>query len=187
MKAALVRGVAVGDNPNVVARQIVSRCEGEFRGGLYRARTIARTELLDASRRASDQSRKANQQVLAGWRWHTALDPRTCPSCLAQNGELYPPDAPGPDDHPQGRCTAVPVTKSWADLGIDLDEPADEFPDARAWFADQSQEVQRQIMGQARLDALNSGRIGWSDLSVRRDNPGWRPSYQVAPLPASTR
>jgi hypothetical protein len=67
MKAALVRGVAVGDNPNVVARQIVSRCEGEFRGGLYRARTIARTELLDASRRASDQSRKANQQVLAGW------------------------------------------------------------------------------------------------------------------------
>jgi SPP1 gp7 family putative phage head morphogenesis protein len=183
MKSALVRGVAVGDNPNTVARQIVARAQGEFRGGLYRARTIARTELLDASRRSADESRKANSRVLAGWRWHASLDSRTCPSCLAQNGELFPPETPGPDDHPNGRCTAVPVTKSWADLGIDLDEPADEFPDARAWFAAQTGEVQRQIMGQARLDAFNRGEIGWADMSVRRENPGWRPSYQVARLP----
>jgi SPP1 gp7 family putative phage head morphogenesis protein len=183
MKSALVRGVAVGDNPRTTARLIVNRCRGEFQGGLYRARTIARTELLDASRRASDESRKANKRVLAGWRWHASLDPRTCPSCLAMNGEMFDADMPGPDDHPNGRCTAVPITKSWADLGIDLDEPADEFPDARAWFDRQTPAVQRQIMGQRRLDALNRGEIGWSDLAVRRENPGWRPSYQVAPLP----
>ena len=99
------------------------------------------------------------------------------------NGQIFPADEPGPDDHPSGRCTAVPVTKTWKELGIDgVDEPASTFPDAKAWFAQQTPKVQKDIMGQARLDALNQGTISWSDMSVKQHNPGWRDSYVTPPL-----
>ena len=181
MKQELIRGVITGSNPDRVASILVGRLGARFDGGLWRARTIARTEILDASRAAALQSRIANSDVLQGWRWMCSLSSRTCPSCLAMNGEVFPADEPGPDDHPSGRCTAVPVTKSWADLGIDgVDEPASQFPDARAWFGQQSADVQRQIMGPARLDKLKSGALSWEQIPQARQNPGWRRSYHPA-------
>ncbi len=178
MKQELIRGVITGSNPNQVASILVGRLGARFDGGLWRARTIARTEMLDASRAAALQSRLANRDVLAGWRWMCSLSSRTCPSCLAMNGEVFPADEPGPDDHPSGRCTAVPVTKRWADLGIDgVDEPASQFPDARAWFDQQTDDVQRQIMGQTRLDKLRSGALSWDQIPQARTNPGWRRSF----------
>lgn len=180
MKQELIRGVIAGTNPNRAAQILIGRVGARFTGGLWRARTICRTEILDASRAAALQSRKDNRDVLAGWRWMCSLSSRTCPACLAMNGQLFPADEPGPDDHPNGRCTAVPVTKSWRDLGFDVDEPASVFPDARAWFAQQTQKVQTDIMGQARLDALNSGRLSWEQIPTVRANPDWRRSYQTS-------
>ena len=183
MKQELIRGVITGSNPNKVASILVGRLGARFTGGLWRARTIARTEMLQAARDAALQSRIANSDVLQGWRWMCSLSSRTCPSCLAMNGQIFPADEPGPDDHPSGRCTAVPVTKTWKELGIDgVDEPASTFPDAKAWFAQQTPKVQKDIMGQARLDALNQGKISWSDMSVKQHNPGWRDSYVTPPL-----
>jgi hypothetical protein len=120
--------------------------------------------------------------VLRGWRWHCALSARTCPSCLALSGSLHDTDEPGPQDHQNGRCTAIPVSKSWRDLGFDINEPPDTFPDAKTWFSEQPREVKTQIMGPERLKRLESGDLGWSDLSQRRETPGWRPSYNVRPL-----
>jgi len=182
VKSVLVRGVALGDNPDAAAARIIARCRGQFDGGMYRARLITRTEILDAHRNAATEARKANPDTITGWRWHADLGARTCPSCLSQNGSLHPADEGGPYDHPQGRCTAVPVTKTWAEMGIDLPEPPDQFPDARAWFDGQPADVQQQIMGRERLSRLNNGELSWDDLSQRRENPGWRPSYSVAPL-----
>lgn len=181
MKQELIRGVITGSNPNKVASILVGRLGARFTGGLWRARTIARTEMLDASRNAALRSRIANSDILQGWRWMCSLSSRTCPSCLAMNGQVFPADEPGPDDHPSGRCTAVPVTKSWSDLGIDgVEEPASTFPDARAWFAQQDADVQRQIMGQTRLDKLNSGALSWDRIPQARQNPGWRRSFHPA-------
>lgn len=182
MKSVLIRGVAVGDSPRAAARQIVARCEREFNGGLARALNIARTEMLDAHRTAALKSRMANRDVLGGWRWHCELAKRTCPSCLAQNGTLHALDERGPDDHQQGRCTAVPVTKSWRDLGFDVEEPEPEWPDARQWFDDQPHETRLAIMGPDRLSRYESGRLSWDQMSQRVETPGWRPSYRVRPL-----
>jgi len=183
MKAVLIRGVVVGDNPRAAARQILQRCEQTFSGGRARALNIARTEMIDAHRSAALLSRKANSDVLKGWRWHTTLSSRTCPSCLSQSGTLHDLDEPGPLDHQQGRCTAVPVTKSWDELGFKgLPEPADTFPNARQWFDEQPKEVQQRIMGPQRLQQLQSGQLGWDDLAVKKETPGWRDSWQVRPL-----
>ncbi len=177
LKQELVRGVVTGTNPNQVASILIKRFGTQFTGGLWRARTICRTEMLDACRAGALDSRKANRGLLAGWRWLCSLSSRTCPSCLAMNGRTFDVDEPGPDDHPNGRCTSIPVTRSWAELGIDADEPESVFPDARSWFAQQTPAVQQQIMGPARLQALNSGQLSWDQIPVPRTNPGWRRSF----------
>jgi SPP1 gp7 family putative phage head morphogenesis protein len=183
MKAELIRGVVTGTNPNQVARIMMKRFGTRFEGGLWRARTIARTEMLSATRDAALASRQENRAVLSGWRWLCSLSSRTCPACLSMNGRTFEIDEPGPDDHQNGRCTAVPVAKSWRELGIDADEPESQFPDAQAWFKAQTAQTQQQIMGKARLDALNSGKLDWGNLAVKRSNPGWRDSYHPRAVP----
>ena len=183
MKQVLIRGVIVGDNPRAAARQIMRRTEQVFNGGRARALNIARTEMLDAHRAAATKARAANHDVIKGWRWHATLSARTCPSCLAQHGTFHKPDELGPLDHQQGRCTAVPVTKTWDELGVKgITEPADDFPNAREWFNAQPRDTKLSIMGAERLRRLEAGEIGWNDLSRRVVTPGWRDSYQIAPL-----
>jgi SPP1 gp7 family putative phage head morphogenesis protein len=182
IRREIVRGLAAGTNPRATARRIVQRAQSGFNGGLTRALTISRTETLSAHREAARLAHMANADVLAGWRWQCALSSRTCPACLAKNGELFPVDTPGPDGHPNCRCARSPVTKSWRDLGIDLDEPASVFPDARAWFSEQPDSVQLKIMGSQRLALLKSGDVAWSDLATKKRNPEWRDSWQVTPV-----
>lgn len=187
LRRELIRGVAAGSNPNDVARQILTRCEGRFNGGLQRATTIARTEVLDAHRDATLASRLANTDVLAGWRWHAQLSTRTCPACWAQDGILHPVDEPGPIDHQCGRCDALPETKSWADLGLAGDEPRSIKPDARTTFIALSDGEQRRILGPSRWAAWKAGDYPMSAWSTRRTTDGWRDSIGVSPAPQSGR
>ncbi|RSN12819.1 phage head morphogenesis protein [Nonomuraea sp. WAC 01424] len=182
VRGELVRGVAVGDNPREAARRMLRRVEGAFNGGLARAATIARTEMLDASRAAADASQADHADVLDGWIWNASLDPRVCPACLAMHGTQHPVSEAGPQGHPNCRCSRTPKTKSWADLGFDIPEPPSLLPDARTWFDTLTDAEQQQIMGRRRLDLLKSGNLAWQDIPQRRDNPDWRPSYQVRPL-----
>lgn len=122
IRSALIRGVAVGENPRDAAARMLDRVQGRFEGGRARAENIARTEMIDAHRAAAKTQQDASADVLAGWRWTATLNDRTCPSCIAQHGTVYPLEQEGPWDHPSGRCARVPVTKSWADLGIDVPE-----------------------------------------------------------------
>lgn len=184
LRLALMRGVALGRNPRAVASEILTRTEGAFNGGRNRALVITRTEMLDAHRASAMAQDIANADTLQGWLWVATLDQRTCPSCWGQHGTLHTLDDPGPLDHQQGRCARVPKTRSWADLGFDLDEPADLLPDARATFDGLSPEEQTAIMGEKRLQLLNSGAIGWDDLSQKRTTDGWRDSF--APTPTKT-
>lgn len=183
MKRALIRGIAVGDNPRRTASRIMAQTEQRFNGGLTRALTIARTETLDAHRAATRASEKTNTKILAEWEWHAALNARTCPSCWAMHGTRHPLDESGPNDHQNGRCARVSVTKTWAELGFTgIDEPASLTPDAQTAFNNLTPDTQLAIMGPGRLDALQSGRIAWADLSTVKQTPGWRDSHTVAPL-----
>lgn len=182
MKSVLIRGIAVGDNPKAAARTMLKRLGGQFEGGLARARVIARTEMMDAHHAASSEQRKANRDLLTGWAWQASLDVRTCPSCLAQHGSVHPLDEDGPLDHQQGRCTSLPITKTWKEMGFDIPEPPSVSRDAQAWFDSLPPEQQLSVLGKERLDLLHSGAIKWDDLSTRRENPDWRPSYVPTPL-----
>ena len=184
MKSEIIRGIAVGDNPRVAAARMLARVEGHFNGGLTRALVIARTEMISAHREAAWAQDQAATDVLAGWTWTCALDRRACPACLAMHGTVHPVADPGPLGHQQCRCSRTPKAKSWRDLGFDIDEPADIFPDARSWFEDLPEGSQLDIMGKARLDLLKSGSVTWDDLATRRTSAGWRDSFVPTPLSA---
>lgn len=181
MRQALVRGVTLGENPKAAARRMLALSEQRFLGGLSRALTIARTEILDAHRSAAAAHHFDHDDVLTGWTWTSALDRRTCPSCWAMHGRVFPLAQPGPEDHQCGRCMRVPTTRSWKTLGFDVEEPPSLLVNAQTKFAELPPAQQLAIMGPVRLQALNSGALTWKQLAVKRETPGWRDSW--APIP----
>lgn len=179
VKSALRLGMAAGDNPRTVARDMIRRTEGVFNGGLARAEVIARTELLDGYRNATNQAYVANRDVLDGWQWLAELSERTCPACLSMNGTMWPVNEPGPMDHHCGRCTSVPVIKPLNQLGIGGPEPRSAVPDSLGWFKSQPEAVQRQIMGPGRYDAWLAGRFPPERWAQRVETDGWRDAFHV--------
>jgi hypothetical protein len=183
MRRALVRGVALGQNPWATAARMLKTTETHFNGGLARALNIARTETLDAQRTAAAAYQQQHRDVLRGWVWTCKLDGRSCPSCWSRHGTEHPLTEPGPHDHQQGRCARTPLTRSWAELGIGIPEPPSVLPNAEQRFRQLSREEQLRVMGPARLAALEDGTLTWDQLSVNQTNPGWRDSW----VPVSVR
>jgi len=108
---ALTRGLALGLGPEVI-RRLIQQMMGMV---LTRALRIARTEMLRAYREAARRNYQANSDVVKGWIWHSALNERTCAACWAMHGTVHRLEE-RLDDHVGGRCTAVPLTKTWAEL-----------------------------------------------------------------------
>jgi SPP1 gp7 family putative phage head morphogenesis protein len=182
LRDALIRGVALGENPNTVAARLVRQAEARWTAGLARALTIARTEMLDAYRKSAEAYHKANADVSTGWRWQCSLSTRTCPACLSMHGKTFSNEDPGPLGHQNCRCTRSPVTRSWRELGFNIEEPRDLFPDAREWFNRLPVGDQRALLGADRFAALQSGALRWENMAERVSTPGWRDSYVVRRL-----
>lgn len=184
VRRELVRSVAAGSSPRVAARRMVARARSGFNGGLTRAMVIARTEMLDAHRTGAAVGQEQHTDVLEGWIWLASLRPRTCPACLSMHGRLFDLDVAGPEGHQQCRCTRMPKTKSWADLGFDdVDEPQPLIPDADDFFAGLTPVEQYEILGRKRYLAWQAGaypREAWATL---RTTDGWRDSWVVSPAP----
>jgi hypothetical protein len=184
VRRELIRGVAAGIGPRDVAAQMVGRAEGQFNGGLTRALTISRTEMLDAHRGAAQYAQDRHASVLVGWTWLTHLTPTTCRSCIAQNGTVHDLAEPGPLDHQQGRCSRIPTTKPWSDLGVDVDEPDGvALPDSEQFFASLTVAEQQKILGLDGYRAWKAGRWPMSAWSTVRTTSGWRDSHVPAKPP----
>lgn len=182
MLRVLTHAIPGGLSPRTAAARLVRQLEGKFNGGLARALTITRTELLDAYRTAAGAQQAANADVLQGWVWVAELDRRTCPACVAQHGSEHSLEEPGPMDHQNGRCARTPLVKPWKRLGFSAKEPPSTLVAGPDWFADQPEGTQLAILGPDRLAALQGGRAGWDDMVQRRRTAGWRDSYGSAPI-----
>jgi hypothetical protein len=183
IRQALVRGAASADNPVKVARDMVRLARDSFVDlPLWRAEAISRTELNDAARQVAQAWGEANSATLQGWEWLSSRGVNCCAACWAMDGTQHDLTEPGPYGHVNCRCTRMPVTKSWASLGIDLPEPAGlNRPPARDFFASMSKADQLQVMGAARLQALADG-AAWDSLATLKPNADWRPSWQITPV-----
>lgn len=178
MRRRLIQGVAAGRNPRETARLMVRDVEGDFDGGLARAQVISRTETIDAYRAGAKAHHEANADVLQGWAWLANLSERTCPSCVAMHGTEHDLDEPGPLDHPQGRCSRMPLVKPELVPGA----PTPKVESGPEWLARQPEGVQRSVLGPRRYEAWKAGDYPASRWAVRRESAAWRPSYGPGPI-----
>lgn len=163
----LITGVALGYNPRKVAR-MMAQGMGASRD---RMEVIARTEALRTYREANLESYKASGVVTSYARLATH-DSRVCAACLLAEGTRYELDEEMPE-HPQGRCTLVPLVDG-------LKEPT--WQKGEAWLREQDVKTQASILGKGRFEAWQGGKFSLGELVTVRPNAVWGDSLQVTPL-----
>lgn len=161
VRDGLIQGLALGHNPRKVARAI----RGKLGGNLVRALRIARTEQLRSYREATRRNYEANSDIIAGWRWLAAKQPRTCAMCLAMDGSFHTLKE-HLDDHPNGRCAMVPVLKGEEKKGPQWETGSD-------WLARQPVETQRRILGNAGAEAYKAGAVKLTDYVGQKRSREW--------------
>lgn len=189
---ALRTGITLGWNPRKTARLI----RDALGTALNRALTIARTETLRAQRIAANENYRANDNIVKGWRWNSAADSRTCPSCWAMHGTIHPLTE-NMESHVNCRCSASPETYTYEELykrwglnpeegrKIDLMNDREEVykkynisPDKlrRAMggeeaFRSLSEAEQRGILGNTRWLAWRDGKLSFGDFVKKTYDP----------------
>lgn len=154
----MVRAFVEGKGPILTAEELAAAATGL---PVAYAEQITRTLQLTSWRDSAVVHRVANSHILEYQVRIAALDDRTCPACVALHGTELPLDA-RIDDHHRGRCTSVTKVKGFAAPVVESG------PD---WFARQSEDRQRAIMGGARLEAWKAGAIQWQDIPKAYDDP----------------
>lgn len=130
---------------------------------------------------------KENEDIFKGYQWHATLDSRTRKEHFLLDGALWDTNGKGLNEKgkkykfrnaPDGyrcRCVLLPITKSYKELGLNIDEiptgtrssmngyvPAD--LNATDWFEKQGKDFQKKYLGTQRYELFKSGKITLSDL-----------------------
>jgi len=133
--------------------------DGIMEGPRRRVEAIVRTSTQHMAAVAREQVYERNTDVIKAVQWVATLDSRTCEICGARDGKTWANgEGPRPPEHFNCRCTTVPVTKSWREMGIDRDElPAGTRASMNgqvsssltfdAWLRTQSRETVREVLG----------------------------------------
>lgn len=163
----LINGVAQGWEPRSISAQLVNVFGIPYKTAIV----TARTEPLRVYRFSSlEQYRHSG--VVEGYKRLSAHDGRVCAGCLlAEDGTVYPLDAPF-DEHPQGRCSALPVV-----IGV----PQTEWVSGADWLVLQDESIQRSVLGNARFDAWQDG-ANLNEMVTQRSDPVWGGSFVPTPL-----
>lgn len=121
----LQQGLTTGEDTRRIAERIAPTL-GKFE---ERAVRIARTETMRVSGEAGRAFANANKQYLQGLEAVATFDDRTCVECGSLDGQkwYYNPAGgqrgvggmPRYPIHPQCRCTLVPFTDFWSEIGIE--------------------------------------------------------------------
>lgn len=166
---ALVAGFVAGEP----IRQVAKRVDLERNMTHARALTIARTETLRTLRESSLLVMSRNSHLLQGWRWSARFDGHTCGVCVALQGSLHDTLEPM-DTHPNCRCSPVPQTKSWEDLGYPgIPDTSPELPTADRWLKMMRDKDLVRAFGPSRAALIRDGYLRPQDLVSHVDRGRW--------------
>ncbi|MBQ9402125.1 MAG: hypothetical protein IJU38_07110 [Clostridia bacterium] len=166
---ALITGISTGQGSSWIADQLANAAQVP----LQRALVIARTEVNRAYRQANLETMRSSRAV-RGYR-RMCYPPTACFACLMMDGEYYD-KMEDFSDHPNGKCSAVPVTKHF-DPGADPN-----WQRGRDWFMQQDEDAQRKLMGAGRFDLWKQQGIDPRDMVWIKPNPIWGGSPAVRTL-----
>ncbi len=177
LRFTLSSGLAQGRNPRAVARDMMTLATLPRR----RAETIARTEMLRASREAQRRLYEASPAV-TGYERVATQDARVCLACLALSGTFHKTSEILPS-HPNCRCVMVPKTPSLAEITGD---PS--IPDLRPSSVTSEDIIKGLtkdeligIMGPKRFQLWREGTPLVNMVGVV-ENPKWGPTTKILPL-----
>ena len=155
----LLNGIAIGQGTSHIG-WVMSQVSNLPYERAYR---IARTEIARAYRSASHEQYKKSG-IIIGYR-RMCYKPTACFACLMMDGEFYPIGQGALQDHPNGKCTPIPVKE-----GSDTrDRQA-----GKEWFMRLAEDDQRKLMGNKRFELWKSKQIRDLTKFVEvKDNPVW--------------
>jgi SPP1 gp7 family putative phage head morphogenesis protein len=177
LRLILGSGMAQGKNPRALVREMVGVAGLTRR----RAETIARTEMIRASREAQRRMYEASPAV-KGYRRLATQDGRTCLACLVLSGTVHKTAEIMPS-HPNCRCVMIPITPSLAEITGDPSIP-DLRPKAIGPEEIMSGLTDLEllgILGPRRLRLYRDG-TPLADMIEVLDNPQWGPTTRIKPI-----
>lgn len=152
-----------------------------------RIEALVKTALSTVVNNTRMETYKENESIFKGYQWHATLDSRTRKEHFLLDGALWDINGKGLNEKgkkykfrnaPDGyrcRCVLLPITKSYKELGLNIDEipvgtrssmngyvPAD--LNATDWFEKQGKDFQKKYLGTQRYELFKSGKITLSDL-----------------------
>lgn len=187
--AAVRQGLAAGETN----QQIIGRVMGEMEVVKRNAAALVQTSVQTVANEARLATFRANADILSGVRQISTLDGHTSPICVAYSGAEWNLDGKpingtrlpfngGPPRHFNCRSALVPITRTFRDMGIDIDEPpvgtrasADGQIRADTTFAEfldrKGKAFQDEVLGPGRAELWRKGTITLNQLLDQRGNP----------------
>ena len=174
IEGALRMGQVEGQTVQQIARRIRGTRAANYEDGILagprrQIESLVRTSLNHASSVSRERTYAENSDLISGVQWVSTLDDRTTLICAELDGKVFPIDeGPRPPAHFSCRSTTVPVTKSFRELGIDLDEAkpgtrasmngqVSEKETYAAWLKKQNAATQREVLGARRYEMYKAG------------------------------
>jgi SPP1 gp7 family putative phage head morphogenesis protein len=191
--AAQVRmGVMSGETTDDIVRRVVGgKSKGRVIPGIMGATrrdatALVRTAVQSAAAEARMETYRQNSDVIKGYRQLSTMDGRTTKVCLSYSGAMWNTDYEpmggnklpynnGCPRHFNCRSVILPITKSYRELGLNIDEvpkgtrasmdgsiPSDETMDA--FLKRKGEAFQDQLLGPTRAKMVRDGTITLQDL-----------------------
>lgn len=185
-------GITSGQTNAELVRSLRGSAAARLKDGALQPRrrgleALVRTSTNHATNQGRQAVWEANSDLLRGVRWVSTLDTRTTPICQERDGKVGPvvdslewtppggasrlsPPFARPPAHVNCRSTTVAITKSWRELGFDVDDLS---PSTRAsmngkvpakttyfeWLGRQSASAQKDVLGPSRYKLWKKGGI----------------------------
>tara|TARA_R110000787_G_scaffold71232_4_gene158568 strand:+ start:1710 stop:2774 length:1065 start_codon:yes stop_codon:yes gene_type:complete len=179
------KGMVAGGGTDAIVRRIKGTKASGYRDGILdisrrSAQSVVRTATAHVSNVAAQSTWAANSNVVRGWQFLATFDSRTTITCAALSGQVFPiGTGPMPPRHIGCRSHSLPVTKSYREMGLDLDDvpPGDRasmdgqvagdlrFDD---WLTKKGAATQDDILGPVRAQMFREGKLKLADL-IRDD------------------
>jgi SPP1 gp7 family putative phage head morphogenesis protein len=173
-------GMVEGETTDQIVQRVRGRRSMDYKDGVLEisrrdAEAVVRTAVTHIASGAQQATYAANADLVKSWRFVATLDMRTTVSCASLDGKVFPVGkGPMPPRHFRCRSSSVPVTASFRDLGIDLDEVPEGMRASMDgavpasltygdWLKKQPASVQDDILGSTRGKLFRAG-----DLPIDR-------------------
>jgi SPP1 gp7 family putative phage head morphogenesis protein len=172
--------------------QIIKRVRTTMDISRRHAASLVQTSVQTISNEARMETFKANDELIASYQFVSALDSHVCPVCGSRDGLRWTTDYEpidhslkfdNPPLHVNCRCAVIPITKTWAELGVtgmaetkigtraSTDGQISAGTTFEQFLDRKGAAFQESVLGKGRAELFRSGKISLSDLTNGNGKP----------------